>query len=106
MAAPTVEQVTEYLGTTSWTPADISSAYAAEKSAQKDRCRVPADADPWPDALAEALKRRVQHNLALRGLPLGLQASISDMTVQTTRVGGTDAEVARLEGPYRKRVVG
>ena len=46
------------------------------------------------------------HNLALRALPLGVQASISDMAVATTRVGGLDAEVARLEAPYRKVVFG
>lgn len=61
---------------------------------------------PWESDLAEALNRRVAHNLALRGLPLGVQASITDTAVATNRVGGTDAEVKRLEAPYRRLVVG
>jgi hypothetical protein len=57
-------------------------------------------------ALLEALCRRVAHNLAVRALPLGLQATIGDGAALATRVGGTDAEVRRLEAPYRKLVVG
>jgi hypothetical protein len=60
----------------------------------------------YPEDLTEALYRRVAHNLSMRALPLGIQANISEMAVSTTRVGGLDAEVARLEAPYRKRVVG
>lgn len=63
-------------------------------------------AAPWPEDLAEALARRVAHNLALRGLPLGLQASITEAAVATNRVGGRDAEVARLEAPWRRLMVG
>jgi len=31
-----------------------------------------------------------------------VQASMSEAAVATTRVGGTDAEVRRLEAPFRK----
>lgn len=107
MPAPVLADVKVYLGTGhSWTDAQLTSALAAEKAAQSRVCRVPADVDVWPSDLAEALFRRVAHNLALRALPLGVQASITDAAVATNRVGGTDAEVARLEAPWRRLVVG
>ncbi len=109
MPAPTIGDVEDYLGDGSpWlgeTPW-VEAAFAAEKAAQRSVCRVPADDATWPDDLAEALLRRVVHNLELRNLPLGVQASAAEAAVAITRVGGTDAEVRRLEGPYRKRVVG
>lgn len=107
MPAPTLSEVKTYLGPdTSWPDADISSALAAEKAAQARVCVVPLDVAAWPADLTEALFRRVAHNLALRSLPLGVQASITESAVATNRVGGTDAEVRRLEAPHRKLVVG
>lgn len=105
MPAPTVDDVTAYLADTggSWAVDQIGGAYAAEKAAQASVCKVPVDADPWPADLAEALCRRVAHNLALRALPLGVAPSITDGAVALARPGGTDAEVRRLEAPYRKR---
>lgn len=106
LTPPTVEEVIAYLGdSTSWGTAEITEAYEAELGAQADTCRLPADG-PYPPALVEALKRRVAHNLALRALPLGLQATVTDMAVATTSVGGTDAEVIRLERPHRKLLIG
>lgn len=111
--APDLAAVKVYLGSGhSWTDAEITTALAAETAAQAGKVRFPADPAspaeplPYPADLAEALFRRVAHNLALRALPLGLQASISEVAVQNTRVGGEDAEVRRLEGPWRKRHVG
>jgi hypothetical protein len=107
MPAPTEDDVTEYLGEeTSWTDDDVFSAFEAEKAAQAAVCRLPGEADTWPADLVEALCRRVAHNLALRALPLGVQASIAEAAVATTRVGGTDAEVRRLEAPHRRVTVG
>ncbi len=107
MAAPTATDAAAYLGTDQgWDTAAIASAFAAEKAAQAAACRVPADDAAWPADLVEALFRRVAHNLALRALPLGLQASVSEAAVQNTRVGGSDAEVRRLEAPHRRLVVG
>jgi hypothetical protein len=103
---PNVAAVTEYLGdSVSWGATEIASADAAELSAQAATCRLPDDG-AYPDDLAEALCRRVAHNLALRALPLGVQATITDAAVATRAVGGLDAEVRRLEGPYRKVVFG
>lgn len=110
--APALADVLGYLGdNTSWTEDEITAALAAETAAQAAVVRFPADPEapadplPYPADLAEALFRRVAHNLALRALPLGVQASITDAAVATNFVGGTDAEVRRLEAPYRKRVV-
>lgn len=105
MAAPTVSDVAEYLELSAEDDR-LTSAFNAEKAAQAAKCRVPADDAEWPKDLVEALCRRVSHNLALRGLPLGVSAVMSDAFVQTSRVGGEDAEVRRLEGPYRRWVVG
>lgn len=110
---PTPEQVIAYLGgDSSWTIGQVTEALAAETANQAKVCRIPADpespAEPLPlaDDLAEALKRRVAHNLALRALPLGVQATLSEAAVAQTRVGGLDAEVRRFERPWRKRSVG
>lgn len=109
MPAPTPEEAVAYLasvGATQWSPEDVASAYAAEKGAQARRCRVPADGAAWDPDLAEALLRRVAVNLALRALPLALQASMSEGGVSTSRVGGGDPEVRRLERPFRKLILG
>lgn len=107
---PDLAAVQAYLataGASTYTDAEVQSALDAETAAQSRVVRLPVDADPqnpspYPKDLAEALFRRVHHNLVLRGLPLGLQASIADGAIQTNRVGGTDAEVRRLELPFRK----
>lgn len=100
------DAVRVYLGDTSWDDDAIDSATAAERRAQAKTCRVPSSEDAdWDEDLVEALCRRVAHNLALRRLPLGVQASVSGDGVATNRVGGTDAEVRRLEAPFRKVVL-
>ena len=114
--APSAGDVREYLTEdTSWDDDAITQALAAEADDQLRRCRFPLSpptlAQPMPEpvftpALAEALCRRVAHNLAVRALPLGLQASITDGAVATNRVGGLDAEARRLEAPYRRIVIG
>lgn len=110
MPAPTATDAQTYLSASSsdqgWDLAEITSAFNAEKAAQAAVCKVPTDAEVWPADLTEALFRRIAHNLALRALPLGVQANISEVAVATTRVGGTDAEVRRLEAPHRRLVVG
>lgn len=109
---PDLNDVLDYLGADrSWDSAQVGAALVAETAAQAAVVRFPADppspAAPltYPPDLAEALFRRVAHNLAVRALPLGVQATITDAAALNTYVGGTDAEVKRLEAPYRKRVV-
>ena len=104
---PDLPAVKAYLGDThTWGDSEIAEALAAETAAQSRACRIPDGTDAYPADLDEALCRRVAHNLAVRALPLGVQANVSDMAVATTRVGGMDAEVRRLEGPWRRVMFG
>jgi len=102
VAAPSVEDAQSYLGfaESAWGAADIASALAAEQAAQAQVCLVPAE-DEWPADLLEALYRRVAHNLAVRRNPNGVEFAESEFGSTLLRVGGNDAEVNRLEAPYR-----
>lgn len=111
--APVLNDVKAYLGSDhSWSDEVLQAALDAEIAAQAKVVKFPADpadpapALPYPADLAEALMRRVAANLANRSLPLGVQANISEAAVATTRVGGGDREVRRLEAPWRRLVVG
>lgn len=104
--SPNIAEAKAYLGSDhSWSDTQVEAALNAEAAAQARVVRIP-DGVGYPPDLAEALFRRVAANLALRALPLGLQSSASEMAITTTRVGGGDAEVRRLERPYRRLAVG
>lgn len=96
-----VSDVRDYLGSTSATDAEILDALTAEQYAQAARCRV----DPFTPDLLQALKRRVARNLAARAVPVATFTSFEGGAT-SARVPHLDAEIARLEGPYRKRRVG
>jgi len=99
---PTLTLVKAYLGTTSFSDSEITDAMNAEAAAQLARCRIPPS---YPADLAQALKRRVQCNLARRQLPLGMLPG-DGAGAQASTVPGNDAEVRRLESPYRRVTVG
>jgi hypothetical protein len=110
-----VDEVTAYLNEAGLvaTGESLNQAVRAEFADQAHRCRIASaqraagvTADELPPVLIEALCRRVAHNLALRNLPLGVQATVADAAVATNVVAGYDAEVRRLEAPYRRRTVG
>lgn len=106
MPEPTVDDVTDYLESAGLpVPAAhvLGAAIAAEIAAQNKVVVVPEGGHTAD--LIEALCRRVAHNLAVRPLALGVQVQLSDTNVASNQVGGLDAEVRRLEAPYRKRVV-
>lgn len=85
----------------------IDGASAVLSLAATAAATVAADVhDVWPADLAEALYRRVAHNLALRALHLGVSVNVAEAAVSTRFVGGEDREVLRLEAPYRRLVVG
>jgi len=90
---PTVDDVETYLGTTSYTTAEITTAYNAELAAQRHRCDIPAD---YPADLAEALCRRVAVNLSRRQNVAGFVEGDAGLV----RVPGQDVEVRRLERPF------
>lgn len=103
-AVVTVYDVRAYLesaGPISFSDSDLSAALDAERSAQADACRV----DDFTPALREALLRRVARNLAARSVPVAQFSSFEGGST-STRVPTKDAEVSRLEAPYRRLVVG
>lgn len=98
---PTIVDVDVYLGDNSWSDPEKQSALDAEAAAQRAVCRVGA---VYTADLREALLRRVQRNLAMRKLPLPQPQGDSDNGAAF--LPRNDPEVRRLEGPYRKLVIG
>lgn len=99
VSVPQFPEVKQYLGDSGGASDQaVKDALAAETADQAARCKV----DPYSSSLAEALKRRVAHNLAMKNLPLGVQTD----EFGSTRISSTDPEVRRLEAPYRRTVVG
>lgn len=96
-AVVTLADLRTYLGASSATDADILAALAAERVAQSRTCFV----DPYGADLREALLRRVGRNLAARRAPIAQVNSFTKTSggVSTVQL---DAEIARLEGPYRR----
>lgn len=86
-----------YMRDHSYTDDELDDALAAEAAAQRAVCRIPADYGP---DLANALYRRAQRNLMMRGLPLALPSGDVDTGPQV--IPGRDPEVRRLEAPYRR----
>lgn len=85
----------------------LADVLEAEFIDQGNRYRQPLEhADYVASPLFEGLKRRVAHNIAVSALALGAQMPLSDPSGSTNAVGGTDPEVRRWEGPYRKRPIG
>jgi hypothetical protein len=111
MALPTVEDVTSYLNgrdgaASSWDAGEVENAYNAELANQKTHVRITYfidDGDLYTSDLAEALKRRVARNLAMRGVPLAVLQGDESSPVFITRL---DSEIRRYEGPYKKLVIG
>ena len=100
---PDTDDVADYLreNAASWTTAELADALNAEAAAQRARCRIRA---VYPDDLRQALLRRVQRNLAMRGLPLAVLQGDADAGGNI--LPGNDPEVRRWEAPHRKMTVG
>lgn len=98
---PTVQNCRDYVpdGLSSWDDDEVTDALAAETDAQRRACRVPAS---YPNDLAQALKRRVVRNLAMRGQP-GVVVPGGDGS--PSFVPTNDPEVRRLERPWRRVVL-
>lgn len=91
-------EVTDYLGDVTLPDEGITVVIAAEQAAQEARCTIPTTV---PADLDEALKRRVARNLAARGVPVA-QFTAFEGGGTVTRLPWEDAEIKRLEAPYRK----
>lgn len=100
LSAVTLADVKAYLGETSESDEQITAALDAERAAQSAMC----DVDDYGHDLREALKRRVARNLAARSVPVATFTSFEGGGT-STRVPMVDAEIARLEAPYRRWVV-
>jgi hypothetical protein len=100
-AMPDVDDVRAYLDGDSYDDEQIAGALAAESDAQRRVCSVPA---AYPNDLREALLRRVQRNLVMRAQPLMVIPGAEDGAPSV--IPSRDAEVRRLEAPFRKLIVG
>jgi hypothetical protein len=73
----------------------------AESAAQAQVCTI---GDTLSPDLSQAFLRRVARHVAARGVPLGLLNV--DAEFGSSRLSRWDAEVERLEAPYRMVVLG
>ena len=107
MARPTIEEVRAYLKVpeSALSDPDLIRMYAASIGVQDRRCRTPADDVNFPDALGQALLRRVQRQVAGRNLPLGM-VGVDASEFGPSRIPVLDALIAELEAPFRKVVFG
>lgn len=107
MALPTVAEVRAWcqIPSTSLSDAQLEQVMDGELSQQQLYCRWDGSPESYLPALAQALYRRVGRQVAGRGVPLGLVGDpASEAGAQ--RLATFDAEVERLEGPYRLVVFG
>ena len=97
----TVPEVRAWAGPVSVTDAVIQSVIDAEKNAQGRICDTGGDpcVSEVPEALDLALMRRVARSLAARGVALGVVGA--DSEYGATSLPRFDAEIERLERPYR-----
>jgi hypothetical protein len=101
---PTVNDVALYLGANAgtWSQTQLAEVLAGERDAQRAKCGERAN---YPDALRQALLRRCARALAMRRMPLAVNFGDADGSGSLV-LPGRDPEVRRLEGPYRRLVVG
>lgn len=112
MAAwPELEQVRAWAGVPEAEISDdqLSLVMAAEMDIQLAYCAIEDIEDP-PEAIAQSLLRRCARAIAARGLPLGsLPAPMTGVgaeyglasAARSMMLPRLDAEVERLESPYR-----
>ena len=99
---PILEDVRAWIGVSETTISDeqLQTVLDSEEGAQAQLCRV----NPWAPQLTQAVYRRVARVVAAMALPLGVIGSDSEF-------GGAnlpryDAEIERLERPFRLVVIG
>ena|SRR5579864_5605649 len=104
--ARTVPEVAELLpavrrwcaiSATSINDADLSLVIESELALQT--AYLSWEVDTYPANVQQALYRRVGRVCAAKGIPLGLAGLDNEMGV--TRIPSFDAEIDRLEAPYR-----
>ncbi len=91
-------------GSHSWETEELTGALAVEAAAQRRVCSIPA---AYPADLREALLRRAARSLFMRRQLTEMPRSdAGDFDLPPTMPPGRDAEVRRLEAPFRKLVTG
>jgi hypothetical protein len=106
---PDLAQVRAWVGVppTAVSDEDLQQILDAEQEIQARTCRLPEDTveapGTYPAALARALLRRCQREVAVKNLPLGAIGVDSEYGPVT--LSAWDAEIARLEATYRIPVV-
>lgn len=102
MAVPTLSEIRDWceIEVDSMDDEMLQAVVDGELDEQAGACRVPIDPDEYPAALAQALKRRVARECALRGVPLGVINGIADGGAGISRVSGIDRDIQRLERRY------
>ena len=100
MAAPSIDDVRKWAGVslTSITDDQLQQVLDSELSLQAACCRIPPD-DTRPAALDQAIYRRCARQVAARSLPLGYLNDVAEFG--PVKLSSYDAEVERLEAPYR-----
>ena len=86
---------------------DLEVIRSGELGAQATDCRIPDDlarAGLLPAALVESTYRRCARAVAARGLPLGYRSGDGEFGAQALPT--YDAEITRLERPWRRFVFG
>lgn len=103
---PNLAEVRSWLGLSTGTISDdqLTRIYDGELSLQAQMCCIPADPDAYPPEAAEGLFRRVGRAVASRSVPLGMVGV--DSEYGASRLPPTDAEIARVEAPIRRMVLG
>lgn len=99
---PDIEQVRAWIGVPSQVvdDAQLQGVLDAELAAQAQVCNV----DTWADQLTQAIYRRCGREVAAMALPLGVVAP--DSEYGGGQLPRYDAEIERLERPFRKVVMG
>lgn len=107
---PDLDQVRAWVGvpTTAISDEDLQQILDAEQQIQARTCRLPEDTvevpGVYPAALARALLRRCQREVAVKNLPLGA-LGVDGTEYGPVRLTSWDAEISRLEATYRIPVV-
>jgi hypothetical protein len=98
-AIPTVADVRAWssVSTASLTDDQVQAIVDTETALQAASCLVPA---AYPAPLAQAVLRRCAREIAARGLPLGMAGDTTG-DYAPVRLPSFDAEIERLESPYR-----
>lgn len=99
-AVPTVDDVRKWatISATSITDEQLQQVLDAERSLQGACCLIPPD-DQLPPALVQALYRRCARQVSARSLPLGYLNDVAEFG--PVKLSSYDAEIERLEAPYR-----